>query len=317
VSASHEGALETVRIVRSPDELRDIDPTALTITVGNFDGFHRGHAAVFTELVETAAGRLGKSVAVTFEPHPIAVVSPDRAPGLLTPTDEKAEIIAETGLDTLLVVDFTSEVANEDAHEFLSSLRVGRGSHLVLGYNFHMGRGRCCDIGKLSELGAEIGYGLDVIPPVEHDGRPISSTRIRRCVAEGRVDEAHTMMGRPYSLRGEVVAGDGAGRLLMSPTANLRLPEGKLLPRDGVYRVSVVSLEGRTGLLYVGSRPTFGEGERRAEVHVLDLDADLYGRTLSVDVLELIRGERRFESTEELARQIAEEIARAGRGSPG
>ncbi len=280
------------------------------MTVGNFDGVHRGHAAVIEELVESARSRGAMAVAVTFEPHPIAVVAPEHAPGLLTTTDEKAELMAPSGLAALLVVEFTPEVMNENAREFLSWLKVGHGSHLVLGYDFHMGKGRCCDIGRLSELGAEIGYGLDVVPPVEHDGLPISSTRIRESVAEGDVEDAQVMLGRPYSLRGKVVGGQGAGKLLRSPTANLELPEEKLLPGDGVYVASATSLDGRPAALYVGTRPTFGRGERRAEVHILDLEADLYGATLAVDLVERIRGDETFGSAEELAARIGEDLER-------
>jgi len=299
-----------LRLLRTPEGIPADDPALLSVTVGNFDGFHRGHAAVIDELVEGAGGRGATPVAVTFEPHPVAVVAPERTPGLLTTTEEKAELMSPSGLAALLVVEFTPDVMNEDAREFLSWLRVGHGSHLVLGYDFHMGKGRCCDIGRLSELGAEIGYGLDVVPPVEHDGRPISSTRVRESVAAGDVEEAAVMLGRPYSLRGTVVGGERAGRLLRSPTANLDLPEGKLLPGDGVYLASASSLNGRPAALYVGTRPTFGGGERRAEVHVLDLEADLYGATLAVDLVERIRGDETFGSAEELAERIEHDLAR-------
>ena len=300
-----------MRLLRTPDGIPLDVPALLSVTVGNFDGFHRGHAAVIEELVESARGRGATPVAVTFEPHPIAVVAPEHAPGLLTTTEEKAELMAPSGLAALLVVEFTRDVMNEEAREFLSWLQVGHGSHLVLGYDFHMGKGRCCDIGRLSELGAEIGYVLDVVPPVEHEGRPISSTRIRESVAAGDMEAAAVMLGRPYSLRGTVVAGERAGRILRSPTANLDLPEGRLLPGDGVYLVSASSLGGRPAALYVGTRPTFGSGERRAEVHVLDLEADLYGTTLAVDLVERIRGDQVFGSAEELAAQIGEDLARA------
>jgi riboflavin kinase/FMN adenylyltransferase len=300
-----------VRIIKHPAEIQPLGPGRLSATIGNFDGLHLGHQAVISELVESATSRAGTSLAVTFDPHPVAVVEPSRAPALLTPTDEKAELFASTGVDALLVVAFTREVADEEAYEFISWLGVGRGSHLVLGYDFHMGRGRHCDLARLSRLGAEMAYGIDVIPPVENQGLPISSTRIRERIAAGAVEEAAEMLGRPYRLSGRVVGGQETGRLLASPTANLELPPDKLLPGDGVYFARVSSLGGRAGVLYVGARPTFGGGPRRAEVHVLDADLDLYGQVVSVDVLRRLRGDATFKDPADLRRQIGEDIARA------
>jgi len=300
-----------VKVVERPEELGPLRADELTVTVGNFDGFHRGHAAVMGRLVARARARGGTSVAVTFDPHPVAVVAPAHAPSLLTTTDEKVELLEPSGLDAVVVVRFTADVAGQDARDFMAWLGVGRGSHLVLGHDFHMGRDRQCDLGRLSELGAHGGYGLDVVPPVMHEGRPISSSRIRKCVREGHVEDAGAMLGRPHFLRGRVVEGSGRGRSLASPTANLELPPGKLLPADGVYLVEIPSLEGRPGVMYVGRRPTFGEGARRAEVHVFDLERDLYGIELSIDVLGLLRGDVAFESADGLREQIREDVARA------
>jgi riboflavin kinase/FMN adenylyltransferase len=293
-----------MKVLRSPDGIRAEGPEKLTLTVGNFDGVHLGHRAVFEELAASAASRDGTPVAVTFEPHPVAVVRPDSAPALLTTLEEKVALMDAAGLAAALIVDFTPDLADTAAAEFLSWLGVGRGSHLVLGYDFHMGRDRACDVGRLSELGARLGYGLDVVPPVEYRGAPISSTRIRDSLAAGDVEAARDMLGRPYSLRGRVVAGEGVGTGLGTPTANLALPEDKLLPADGVYYATTPTHEDRPAVLYVGTRPTFGEGPRRAEVHVLDLDADLRGAELAVLVRGRLRGDRRFADRAELAEQI-------------
>jgi riboflavin kinase/FMN adenylyltransferase len=300
-----------MRVFRSPDEIAAPEPGRLTLTVGNFDGVHLGHRAVLAELKASAAPRGGVALAVTFEPHPVAVVRPDRAPELLTTLDEKVALMGETGLTALLVVDFTRELADASAAEFLGWLGVGRGSQLVLGYDFRMGRDRACDVGALSALGARLGYGLDVVPPVEYLGAPVSSSRIREALEAGDPDSAAEMLGRLYTFRGRVVAGEGVAAGLGAPTANLAVPEGKLLPGDGVYYARIPSLGGLPAALYVGTRPTFGSGARRAEVHVLDLDLDLMGEDLLVDVRRRLRGDRRFADREALAAQIRADLGAA------
>jgi riboflavin kinase/FMN adenylyltransferase len=308
-----------MRIVRSPEESGVVKPGDLFVSIGNFDGFHLGHQAVISELLKAGGAGGGTPVAVTFEPHPGEVVGTGTAPGLLSPGEERTELLAATGLSELLVVAFTRETAGRDARDFLSWIGVGPGSHLVLGYDFHMGRGRTGDLERLSMLGVEIGFGLDVVPPVSWKSKPVSSTRIRESVLSGDVADAGAMLGRPYRLAGEVVAGEGMGRSMGSPTANLELPQRKLLPGDGVYIVSAVSLQGRPGLLYVGSRPSLGGGPRRAEVHLLDHHEDLYGRQLEVDVHEFLREDRTFASREALSRQIERDVdrLRAFKGSGG
>jgi riboflavin kinase/FMN adenylyltransferase len=306
-----------MRILRSPDDLGARGPSGLTLTVGNFDGLHLGHRAVLAELTANAASRDGSTLAVTFEPHPVAVVKPHGAPALLTPLEEKIALMDATGLDALLIVDFTRELADTSAADFLSWLGVGRGSHLVLGYDFHMGRDRACDVGRLSELGATLGYGLDVVPPVEHEGEPISSSRIRDRLSAGDVESAWAMLGRPYGLTGRVVPGEGVGRALGTPTANLALPDGKLLPADGVYYATSPSLEDRPAVLYVGTRPTLGGGARGAEVHVLDLEADLTGGGLAVEVRRRLREDRRFADLTELAAQIRLDLEAARSAAAG
>ncbi len=280
------------------------------MTVGNFDGAHRGHQAVFSELVANGMRNGRRSVAVVFVPHPLAVIAPDRVPQLLSPEREREELLAVSGIDFLLAVGFSHEIGRMTAQEFLVWLGIGRGSHLVLGYDFHMGCDRACGLKRLGELGKEMGYGFDVVAPVLHDGLPISSSRIRKVLMEGDVSSARRMLGRDYSLAGEVVTGDGIGaRRFGTPTANLRLPDTKLVPADGVYLIAVPSIEDQFGLLYIGRRPTFGKGERRVEAHIFDLDTELYGRRLVVNVLRRIRSDIRFSSEGALAEQILLDIA--------
>lgn len=304
-------------VARSPEELTGTLDERVSLTVGNFDGFHMGHQAVLAELVASSALRGGASLAVTFDPHPLLVVAPERAPSLLTPLDEKLSLLETSGVNGVLVVDFTREIADEDAATFLEWVGIRRGTHLVLGYDFQMGRGRSCDLASLSEIGAQLGYGLDVVAPVEYEGLPISSSRIRSLIAEGDVESAGAMLGRPYSLSGEVVAGRGAGRELGSPTANLDVPSGKLLPADGVYFVAVGGAAEGPGLLYVGGRPTFGNKGRAVEVYVLDFAGDLYGARVETSVLRRMRGDVRFDGPEALSRQIGEDVERARRLAAG
>jgi riboflavin kinase/FMN adenylyltransferase len=306
-----------VIVARSPEELAGTLDERMSVTVGNFDGFHLGHQAVLAELVASSELRGGVSLAVTFDPHPLSVVAPERVPELLTPLDEKLPLLESSGVNGVLVVDFTREIAEEEAATFLTWVGIRRGTHLVLGYDFQMGRGRSCGLAGLSEIGAELGYGLDVVAPVEYDGLPISSSRIRAMVAEGDVESAGAMLGRPYTLSGEVVEGRGAGKEMGSPTANLDVPQGKLLPADGVYFVTVAGAAAGPGLLYVGERPTFGGGSRGAEVYVLDFAGDLYGARIEASVLRRMRGDVRFESPEALRRQIEEDVERARRLAAG
>lgn len=292
-------------------ELGITSPTELAITVGNFDGVHVGHAAVLGELrrVVERTGRRG--VVVTFDPHPLAVVAPGRAPRLLSPLDERLELMAALGAEAALVIPFTPELAANDGRAFLAGIGVGQGSHLVLGFDFHMGRDRSSGLESLRRLGQEVGFDLDVVPPILHEGDPVSSSRIRSAIARGDVAAAATMLGRPYVVGGAVVRGDGiGGKTLGTPTANLETHALKLLPADGVYYVTDTAT-GRPGVLYIGARPTFGGGGRRVEVHLLDAELDLYGADLGVAILARLRGDERFEDPEKLAAQIDEDIARA------
>jgi riboflavin kinase/FMN adenylyltransferase len=300
-----------LKVIHDPAEIELPGPDRLAATIGNFDGVHRGHERVLSELRAGAASRHAFALAVTFDPHPDSVLGSGARRTLLTPSEEKAELVARAGLDALLVARFTRETACLEAGDFLSWIGVGRGSHLVVGYDFRMGSGRACDTAELARLGSEVGYGLDVVPPVEFEGGPISSSRIRDALASGDVQSAAAMLGRPYVLKGRVVAGEGIGGLLGTRTANLDLPADKLLPADGVYFVTADTLGGRPGLLYVGKRPTLGPGERRAEVHVLDLDADLRDRVLGVGIHRRLRDDVRFESTVRLKEEIVRDIARA------
>jgi len=303
--------MTALRKALSIQELDIGSPAELAVTVWNFDGVHLGHLAVLAELRRVVAESGRRGVAVTFDPHPLAVVAPGRAPRLLAPLDERLELIASAGVEDVLVVPFTAELASSDGDAFLRDIGVGEGSHVVLGYDFHMGRDRSSGIDSLRELGRRVGFDLNVVPAVLFEGEAISSSRIRAAVSRGDIEAANLMLGRPYLIRGAVVRGDGiGGSVLGVATANIETHALKLLPADGVYYIEETP-ETRAGVLYIGRRPTFGKGERRVEVHLLDVDADLYGTELCVGVLRRIRRDRQFADASRLSSQIEEDIAAA------
>ncbi len=301
-----------MRILSSFTELHEALSGTFSATVGNFDGFHRGHAAVVSELLAVARARGVPAVGVTFDPHPLAVLGLPERPFVLTTVEERAGLMAEAGLDALLVLQFDRVLAATSAGDFLSALGRGRLTHLVLGYDFRMGRDRGCDVSGIAAIASEAGCGLDVVPPVIHGAEPVSSSRIRDALWGGDAGDASAMLGRPYRLRGRVVQGAGIGTRLGYPTANLELPPEKLVPSDGVYRASVVGDDGAPGLLYIGSRPTFGEGVRRVELHVPGGRGAAYGAELAVDVVEFIRPDRAFASAADLQAQILLDLRAAG-----
>lgn len=301
-----------MRVLSSFRELHDSLAGAFSATVGNFDGFHRGHAAVVSELVTDARSRGVPAVAVTFEPHPLAVVGRPERPFVLTPAAEKARLMRGTGLDALLVLRFDRGMAATSARDFLSGLGGGRLSHLVLGYDFRMGRDRACDLRGLAAIASETGCALDIVAPVRHGADPISSSRVREALWSGRAGDAAEMLGRPYRLRGRVSPGAGLGTRLGYPTANMTPVPEKLVPSDGVYRATVVEGGTGTGLLYVGARPTFGESERRVELHVPGWQGAPYGAEIAVDVLAFIRPDKAFANAVELREQIRRDFEAAG-----
>jgi riboflavin kinase / FMN adenylyltransferase len=298
------------------------DGRGSVVTVGTFDGVHRGHWAVLQEIGERARATGRRAVLVTFHPHPLRIVSPERAPALLTTPQEKKEILAESGLDWAVFLRFTLVLSRYSPRRFVEEILVGRlgVEELVIGYDHGFGRGRSGDPEVLRGIGAELGFAVDVVPPVQTGERPVSSSGIRRAVSEGRLEAAAEDLGRPYSLRGVVVRGDGRGKGLGFPTANLRIesPE-KLLPPEGIYAVRGALRRGTfPGALHLGPRPTFQGSPPSIELHLLDFDGELYGEEVRVDFIKRLREVRPFESAEALVRQMREDVAEARRVlSPG
>jgi riboflavin kinase/FMN adenylyltransferase len=285
------------------------------VTVGSFDGVHVGHQGVLAEVARRARASHRASVLVTFEPHPLAVVNPQAAPPLLTTAWERREILAQLPLDYALFLRFDRRLAGLSPEEFVREVLLARCGvkELVFGYDHGFGRGRSGDVETLRRLGAELGFAVDAVPPVDVGGEPISSGRIRRAVAGGDLRTAARLLGRPYRVTGKVVPGEHRGRLLGVPTINLgEVPAEKLLPPDGVYAVWVEWRGGRVGgMMNQGGKPTFGDGRRSLEAHLFGFEGDLYGEWVAVEWVERLRDVRRFGSADELQDQLARDNARA------
>jgi riboflavin kinase/FMN adenylyltransferase len=278
------------------------------LTVGTFDGVHRGHWTVLGEIARRAAAAGGRSVLVTFDPHPLEVVNPEAAPRLLTLPDEKREVLAQSAVDHVEFLAFTHELALYPPERFVRDVLERRFamSELVIGYDHGFGRGRSGDVELLRRIGREDGFAVDVVAAVMMDGHPVSSTLIRRAVAGGDLETARRGLGRWYSVSGRVVRGAGRGRRLGIPTLNLAPPDArKLLPPEGVYAARVGWRGERRGaMLNLGPRPTFGEAARTLEAHVFGFEGDLVGETVTIEFLRRLRDVRRFATVEDLQVQL-------------
>ena len=294
------------------------DGRKTVVTIGTFDGVHRGHWEVLSEIRRRAEAVDGRSVLVTFHPHPLRIVRPEWAPPMLTTSVEKKEILAESGLDYAVFLTFTPMLAAYTARRFVEEILVKRVNvgELVVGYDHHFGRGREGNVDVLKALGGELGFAVDVVGPVGSQGEAISSTRIREALLEGDVESARSALGRPYSLRGLVVRGDQRGRTLGFPTANLEVrgsgEGGKLIPAPGIYAARG-SVRSRTfdGALHIGPRPTFSGSPPTIELHLLDFAGDIYGEEIRVDFVKYLREVLPFESSQALVEQMKEDVQRA------
>jgi riboflavin kinase/FMN adenylyltransferase len=272
---------------------------------------------VLAEIVRRARARGLDSLVVTFEPHPLEVVNPSAAPRLLTLPDERERLLGAAGVDRVVVVPFTRDLADLSPEQFVRGVlrhRFGM-EELVLGYDHGFGRDRSGDLDVVRRIGESDGFAVDVVEPVRDDGRPISSTLIRAAVAHGELTLAARWLGRPYGGLGQVERGAGRGRAIGVPTLNLPLPDGrKLLPPDGVYAVWVRwGADGHRvgGMMNQGARPTFGVAERGLEVHLFDVDVELYGQQVWVEWVRHLRNVRAFPSRQALEAQLARDQAAA------
>jgi riboflavin kinase/FMN adenylyltransferase len=290
---------------------------APAVTVGNFDGVHRGHRALVDAVAGEARSRGVASVALVFDPHPSRVLAPERAPGTLTTIEQRAELLGELGVERLVVLPFTRELSHEPPEAFARRVLAETlgASAVVVGFNFRFGRDRGGDVGALEALGGRLGFGVLPVAPVLHHGSPVSSTRVREAIARGAVEAARELLGRPYFLDGIVVEGVGRGRRLGVPTANLD-PVNEVLPGGGVYAARARVARGAPGLpavVNMGRRPTFGGGAFLLEAHLIDWGGDLYGRILRLEFVARLRDEERFPDAAALRAQIGRDIESARR----
>jgi riboflavin kinase/FMN adenylyltransferase len=281
------------------------------VTVGTFDGVHLGHQMVLEALIRKARELQLHSVVVTFDQHPLRIVRPEHAPAELTTRGEKEQILAGYDVDRIHIVPFTKELSQYPPEQFVTEILIGqfRMKHLVIGYDHGFGKGRSGDVDTLKRIGRELGFGVDVVPPYDVDGQHVSSSKIRALLQEGKIEEANHALGRPYTIRGRVARGDGRGRQLGMPTANLELDDPhKLLPLPGIYAVKVGEAQ---GVMHLGPRPTFVGAGPTIEVHLFDFDRDIYHHTITVEVQGRIRDIEKFDTVEQLVAAMHEDARRA------
>ncbi len=285
---------------------------ASTITLGTFDGVHRGHRRILDDVRDQARAAGTRSVVVTFDRHPLTVVDPALAPRLLTTLAEKTELVEQAGIDDMIVIRFTPQFASLSAEDFVRDHLVGclAMRHMVIGYDHHFGRGAGGTQASLAELSARFGFTVSVTEPVRHNDGVVKSSLIRDLISAGSVGEAAEMLGRTYSCRGTVVREEGLGSRIGFPTANIRIDDpDKLLPADGVYiGWAAFGKIRRPAVMSIGGRPTFSRTASALEVHIPGFTGDLYGIDMVVGFTSRIRDIIEFADAGELARQIALDV---------
>lgn len=285
------------------------------LTIGSFDGVHRGHQAIIHQLVSGARRAGTSAVAFTFHPHPAVVLGKRQDALLITEPVEKAFLLSKLGIDVVITYPFTKDTSMLTSEQFVTMLHEHLGlQRLFVGRDFALGHGREGNVSRLTELGEIFGYQVEVVSPVKNSDLVISSSQIRSRILNGEMLQAEQLLGRHYKLSGRVVPGDARGKLLGIPTANLSVSEERIIPKAGVY-VCRASIGGEVwgAVANIGVRPTFEDGTvaPRVEAHLLDFDGDLYGLDLSLQFVDRLRNEQRFSSVQSLVEQIHTDIARA------
>lgn len=286
------------------------DGSAVWLTIGSFDGIHRGHQALIRELVKGAKEQCGISTVVTFDPHPSRYLKPSTDPFYLTDPVEREELLRDMGVDGVITLPFNQELATKSPEDFIKLLRERIPfTYIVVGYDFHFGYQRAGDLDLLHQLGKKYGFCAKPFHARIDAGKPVSSSRIRELIKNGDVRAASRLLGRAYTLRGEVIHGDGRGRHIGLPTANLSVWHEKLLPADGVYAARAIFGEERAALVSIGTRPTFYKDTRlrTIEAYLLEFSGNIYGQNMTLHLLDRLRGEERFDSAEALMLQIAKD----------
>ncbi len=284
------------------------------VTIGNFDGAHLGHQLLFGEVVQRAYRCKGTSVAVTFDPHPLQVLRPGGIK-LISTCEQKTELIEHAGIDALLIIPFSQKFAAISATDFVDEVLCDTlgVKELVVGYDYAFGKGRAGNIEFLKSQGAEKGFAVTVVEAYYENDMLVSSTKVRELVAEGRMADARTLLGRYYQIRGEVQLGQQrGGKEIGFPTANLNMEKEDLIPKMGVYVCQVIS-DGTCygGVLNIGVNPTFNENKLVAEAHIFDFNRDIYGKPIKVNLLRFLRSEQKFSGIDELSAQITRDITEA------
>ncbi|MFQ6122080.1 MAG: bifunctional riboflavin kinase/FAD synthetase [Dehalococcoidales bacterium] len=295
------------------EELAGLSPDKDTLlAIGVFDGVHLGHKYLISQLIKQAKQQNLLSGVVTFRQHPQEVLSPQTKLPFLTDLTERSNLLKREGIEAIIPLSFTNELARLTARQFVSQLKKYlRMRGLVIGPDFALGRNREGNADTLHILGREMGFSVTVVPPVVINGEVVSSTTIREALTGGDMKKVQNMAGRPFSIHGQVITGTGRGIKLGFPTANLDIDPEQAMPADGVY-ATWVYINGRAypSMTYIGKNPTFGGREHTVEVYVLDYHDVLYGHELRIDIMERLRGDKQFDTAEELKKQIAEDIER-------
>jgi riboflavin kinase/FMN adenylyltransferase len=297
--------------------IRDLESPRLypspVVALGNFDGVHIGHQTILRTAIERAEAIGGSALALTFDPLPSKVLNPNHAPRLIMTPEDKHELLRSFGLHGVIVLTFSHELSLLSPVEFIREYlrrRIGA-REVVVGHNVSFGHLRAGNADVMRQLGREFGFETTVVGPIERDGIEVSSTQVRQLIGEGKMQNAAALLGRPHFIRGPVVHGRERGRTIGFPTANIQ-SRTECLPPDGVYATRVVMEEGSyASITNIGMRPTFGEPERSIEAHIFNFNRDIYDREVKLEIAERIRPERKFESAQALAAQIAADLQRA------
>ncbi len=301
-----------MQVIRGTTELAQ--PLAgSVVTIGNFDGVHLAHRELFRHVVESARRAGTPAVAMTFDPHPAAVLAPGRVPKALTPLDLKLSLIEKCGIDLVWVIPFTKSLAELSAGDFVQRFlaRQLRAGEVFVGSNFRFGRNREGNVELLTRLGIENQFCVATIPLLEVRGERVSSSRIRKLVADGKVSKANRLLGRPFAVEGQIVSGEGIGRKQTVPTLNLD-SVAQQLPADGVYVTRTrLGAKAWDSVANVGEKPTFGPHPRTVETYLLDFNNDVKADRMQIDFLCRLRAERTFPNAETLKVQILKDVARA------
>ncbi|HSL05326.1 MAG TPA: bifunctional riboflavin kinase/FAD synthetase [Nitrospiraceae bacterium] len=283
-------------------------------TIGNFDGHHLGHRALLQTVVETARKAQGTALVLTFEPHPVKILAPRVGLRFLTSPEEKLAHLEAAGIDEVVFLDFTPTFAAMSPDQFAEGIlhRSLTLSELFVGNHFAFGKGRTGRIDDLVRLGGQYGFRVHPVTPLTMEGDVVSSSRIRKLIQAGNMERAAALLGRVYGIRGTVVHGAQQGQALGWPTANLRIPADRVVPPDGVYAArTVYGTQTFDAIAYIGTRPTFGAGERLIEVNLLDQTCHLYGQEITVQFVAQLRGDHAFASADELSKQIVCDVEQA------